>query len=189
MSMSEPTEWERKYENYECGCAFRRNCQAHSFAEVKGENATLQAELSRLQSENEKLREQRTYWNDVASKLGAEYGLARDELAAIKCTVVSTIGGVDYEGNPTSELNYLQRLRILVEKESELSSREAKIEELQREVRELLPFKGAAILANERIAKLEAAIRDAGCEYCGATALGFKEKALSTDEAKTGQEG
>jgi hypothetical protein len=49
-----------------------------------------------------------------------------DRLAALKNTVVATIGGTDYEGNPTTEINYLQRLRILVEKEAEaLKYREA----------------------------------------------------------------
>lgn len=44
----------------------------------------------------------------------------RDELAALKHTVIDTIGGVDYEGFPTCELNYLQRLRILVAMEAAL---------------------------------------------------------------------
>ncbi|RPH38328.1 hypothetical protein EHM92_00155 [bacterium] len=44
----------------------------------------------------------------------------RDELSTLKHTIVATIGGVDYEGFPTSEINYLQRLRILLEREAEL---------------------------------------------------------------------
>ncbi len=43
-----------------------------------------------------------------------QFMLLRDELKGLKNTVIATIGGVDYEGFPTSELNYLQRLRILV---------------------------------------------------------------------------
>ncbi len=43
-----------------------------------------------------------------------------DEITAMKHTVVATIGGVDYEGFPTSEINYLQRLRILLEREQAL---------------------------------------------------------------------
>lgn len=44
--------------------------------------------------------------------------LLRDELIALKHTIVATIGGTDDEGNPTSEINYLQRLRRLVEIEA-----------------------------------------------------------------------
>lgn len=44
------------------------------------------------------------------------------EAEAIRHTVISTIGGVDYEGFPTSRLNYLQRLRILVAKEKRLEA-------------------------------------------------------------------
>lgn len=50
-------------------------------------------------------------------QLEADVSLGRQMVAAIKHSVVATVGGVDYEGNPTSEINYLQRLRILVEKE------------------------------------------------------------------------
>lgn len=44
---------------------------------------------------------------------------AERELAALKFTIVTTIGGTDNEGNPTSEINYLQRLRRLVDAEKE----------------------------------------------------------------------
>jgi len=53
-------------------------------------------------------------------RLEAELDLSRQMLAAVKHSVVATVGGVDSEGYPTSEINYLQRLRILVEKEREL---------------------------------------------------------------------
>jgi hypothetical protein len=49
--------------------------------------------------------------------LEAQLSTARQELATLKHTIVATIGGVDYEGVPTSEINYLQRLRILLENE------------------------------------------------------------------------
>lgn len=42
----------------------------------------------------------------------------QEELRAIKNTIIATIGGSDDEGNPTSEINYLQRLRHLVEIEA-----------------------------------------------------------------------
>lgn len=37
------------------------------------------------------------------------------ETETLKHTIVATVGGVDYEGFPTSKINFLQRLRILVE--------------------------------------------------------------------------
>src|SRR3990167_6087622 len=45
-------------------------------------------------------------------ELERENQLGRAELAAIRHTIVVTVGGVDYEGFPTSEINWLQRLRI-----------------------------------------------------------------------------
>ena len=53
----------------------------------------------------------------------AEKRLADQMLSAMQHTVVVTIGGVDYEGFPTSEINYIQRLRILVEKERQFDRR------------------------------------------------------------------
>ena len=66
--------------------------------------------------------------NNIAALI-EDLQLKNDMLAALKHTIVFTIGGVDYEGNPTSEINYLQRLRILIEKEQEL---ERLKEELKR---------------------------------------------------------
>jgi len=63
------------------------------------------------------------------AELEAELQLRNDELRAIRCTIVATVGGVDYEGFPTSEINWLQRLRILLEKEKQLK----KQQELQQE--------------------------------------------------------
>ena len=40
-------------------------------------------------------------------------------------SIIDVIGGVDYEGFPTSRLNYLQRLRILLEKEARIRDLEA----------------------------------------------------------------
>lgn len=45
--------------------------------------------------------------------------------AARLTSIIATVGGFDYEGNPTSEVNYLQRLRILIEKEKRLQSIES----------------------------------------------------------------
>lgn len=42
------------------------------------------------------------------------------QVNAVKYSVVDTIGGVDEEGYATSEVNYLQRLRILVKNEQAL---------------------------------------------------------------------
>lgn len=66
--------------------------------------------------------------------LQSELSLRNDELQALRYTIVATIGGVDYEGLPTCDLNYLQRLRILVEKEASLLSAQQKIEELQKQL-------------------------------------------------------
>ena len=54
-------------------------------------------------------------------ELEAELRLRNDELRAIRHTIIVTVGGTDYEGFPTSEINWIQRLRILVEKERKLS--------------------------------------------------------------------
>ena len=54
----------------------------------------------------------------------AELALLSDEreyVSAIKSAIVDTVGGTDDEGNPTSEINYLQRLRRLVKAEQELA--------------------------------------------------------------------
>ena len=61
--------------------------------------------IEELEQENERLK--------------AELALSHQQIAALKFTIVTTIGGTDYEGFPTSEINYLQRLRILLEKEKE----------------------------------------------------------------------
>ena len=66
--------------------------------------------------------------NNIAALI-EDLQLKNDMLAALKHTIVFTIGGVDYKGNPTSDINYLQRLRILIEKEQEL---ERLKEELKR---------------------------------------------------------
>lgn len=76
-----------------------------------------------------------------------ESDLNREMLAAMKFTIVATIGGEDYEGNPTSEINYLQRLRILVEKESQMSSLKAESVMLKR-----LCHEASVALANGQVA-------------------------------------
>lgn len=57
----------------------------------------------------------------------------QEERRAIKYAVVDTVGGVDYEGSPTTELNYLQRLQILVEAEKERDALRAEVETLRKE--------------------------------------------------------
>lgn len=57
-------------------------------------------------------------------------------LQSNKMAVIHTIGGVDYEGNPTTEINYLQRLRILLDREQELFSLRAENERLREHGRE-----------------------------------------------------
>ncbi len=52
-------------------------------------------------------------------QLETDVSLEREMAAAIKHSVIAAIGGVDYAGNPVSEINYLQRLRILAEIEKQ----------------------------------------------------------------------
>lgn len=56
------------------------------------------------------------------TQLTAELDLQKQLHAATKHSVIATVGGTDYEGHPTSSINFLQRLRILVEKEKQLES-------------------------------------------------------------------
>src|SRR3990167_2634712 len=65
-------------------------------------------------------------------ELERENQLGRAELAAIRHTIVVTVGGVDYEGFPTSEINWLQRLLILLEKEADLEAAESVLAELRK---------------------------------------------------------
>jgi hypothetical protein len=58
---------------------------------------------------------------DEVERLRKEVRLLNENINAIKWSIVDTVGGVSYDGEPTSTLNYLQRLRILVEKEKALS--------------------------------------------------------------------
>jgi hypothetical protein len=58
----------------------------------------------------------------VVSKVTAERDALREEreyVASVKAAVVDTVIGMDNEGNPTSGINYLQRLRQLVVAEKE----------------------------------------------------------------------
>lgn len=66
--------------------------------------------------------------NSTVQALLGEIDLLREELAALKYVYVIVVGGTDYEGLPTCELNYLQRLRILLEKEATLVILERQIE-------------------------------------------------------------
>lgn len=57
---------------------------------------------------------------DEVERLREEVRLLHENINAIKQSIVDTVGGTDYEGNPTNHANYLQRLRILVKKEKAL---------------------------------------------------------------------
>lgn len=58
---------------------------------------------------------------EEVERLRKEVRLLNEKINVIKWSIVDTVGGVSYDGEPTSTLNYLQRLRILVEKENALS--------------------------------------------------------------------
>jgi hypothetical protein len=58
---------------------------------------------------------------DEVDRLRKEVRLLHENTNGIKWSIVDTVGGVSYDEEPTSTLNYLQRLRILVEKEKALS--------------------------------------------------------------------
>lgn len=60
-----------------------------------------------------------------------EASLQTQMVAAIKHSVVATVGGVDSEGFPTSEINYLQRLRILVAKEAALQTAQSALSNIR----------------------------------------------------------
>ncbi len=62
-----------------------------------------------------------------------ELQLEREWHAATKHSVIATIGGVDYEGNPTSTINFLQRLRILVEAEADRDALRKRVAEVKTE--------------------------------------------------------
>ncbi len=63
-------------------------------------------------SENIAIWIQKNLLNEKESRIK----VLEQELSALKFTIVTTIGG-KVEGHPTSEINYLQRLRELVRKE------------------------------------------------------------------------
>ena len=76
------------------------------------------------EAELTELKETIAIQNALLTKANKALALLREEreyVATIKASIVDTVGGVDDEGNPTSELNYLQRLRQLVKKEKELA--------------------------------------------------------------------
>jgi hypothetical protein len=76
----------------------------------------------------------------------AEMDRLKQELATLKYTIVTTIGGVDYEGFPTSEINYLQRLRILLEKEQELATERERLAEAEKVIDLVIENRAAMIL-------------------------------------------
>lgn len=91
----------------DAGEATLRELQALREFKIKATewNKLCELEMKNLRTLNEGLEE--------------ELKLSKQESLAIRHSVVETIGGVDHEGNPTSRINYLQRLRILVAAEKE----------------------------------------------------------------------
>lgn len=82
--------------------------------------------------QNERLVERVKAVEQERDSARAELQLEREWHAATKHSVIATIGGVDYEGFPTSTINYLQRLRILVAAEEERD----RLAEVNRQLRE-----------------------------------------------------
>lgn len=74
--------------------------------------------LSHLNIVNVELHNLRTQ----VEKLHKVSEFHRQDAEALRHTIVSTVGGVDYEGIETNTLNFLQRLRILVANENKLKS-------------------------------------------------------------------
>ena len=70
-------------------------------------------ELCALIDERDQLRE-------VNDSLQSDIFKLNEMMRSRTATIISTVGGTDYEGNPTNEINWLQRLRILVEHEEEI---------------------------------------------------------------------
>lgn len=67
----------------------------------------------RLTDDDNGFRGYRNAEEVIANAIRNETKLLEDELNALRCIVVETIGGT-VEGNPTSEHNYLHRLRQLI---------------------------------------------------------------------------
>jgi uncharacterized coiled-coil protein SlyX len=121
-----------------CGCKYNKvwmgtkwehyfvGCKEHG----KDKIAELEAELAHVKQQCEVGWAQEAQQRNLAEHFKAELNLRNQELRALKFTIIVTIGGTDYEGFPTSEINYLQRLRILVEKEAELAKEREKTREL-----------------------------------------------------------
>lgn len=87
--------------------------------DVACENRDLIKNHKKQQSRIEELEAQVKH---LTKELGVQKTEHECEISILKHTIVATIGGVDYEGFPTSEINYLQRLRILLEKEAQLAA-------------------------------------------------------------------
>lgn len=99
---------------------------------LKAERDDARAKLAEAVRERDAKKEEIRKLDVLFIKMGeqidaakADADLAKQETRAIRHSVVETIGGVDYEGNPTSRINYLQRLRILVDKENQLTAARA----------------------------------------------------------------
>jgi len=90
--------------------------------ELRAERDDLRSKLAESEKEVEQLKGAialgQYNCDAVYDDLRDERDLARAETAALKFTIVTTIGGT-VEGAPTHELNYLQRLRELVATEQE----------------------------------------------------------------------
>lgn len=119
--------------------------------------------------------------NQLLADCEAEMQLQSQIMAALKHTVVVTIGGVDYEGVPTSEINYLQRLRILVEKERQLEERDARIEYLDAYVDEQASL---LKIAHEEAAKQIAAVKESLAETESEADADLITAAMCNDQSK-----
>jgi len=116
--------------------AIVENIRNHSDAALAtASGAATLKELQELQ-ELRAFKTKATEWNKLCELemknlrmlndgLDEDLKLSKQEALAIRHSVVETIGCVDYDGNPTSIINYLQRLRILLDKEKQLTAARA----------------------------------------------------------------
>lgn len=138
----EPTNWEAAYNNE------RRASKllAHSLSEadkalaaMTAERDAKEAECGRLVARNGLLEYSNKALDDernpnidgslafFLAKSNARYNDSVNKVSAIESSVVGTVGGVDFEGNPTNSINYLQRLRILLAAEAQRDKLQAKV--------------------------------------------------------------
>ena len=159
--------------NYACRQCYKGTCSAVEVVvddAIAEATAALEAERDALKKTVVRAERERDIWRlynknaeDDKVRIAAERDAAlqrearlREELQSFKGTVIVTIGGTDDEGNPVSEINYLQRLRALVKIEKRVAQLRAALDYTERWFDEM---------ANEgtlnATVDLRAAIRDA----------------------------